>query len=203
MVFVIIREIKDWFEWVLSGIPGISGVSLRRLYYRHRLANGASGIRIEQGVRITSPAYVVVGVDAYFGPDCKIFSSPLSLITIGDGFAANSNVMINARGRGEIIIGNNVLIGPNVVLRSNNHIFSNLEIPISRQGMTEGTIVIEDDVWIGSNSVILPDVLIGKGAIVAAGAVVTKSIPIYNRRRCTCSINWSSRRFQRKPRFSS
>lgn len=107
------------------------------------------------------------------------FSSPLSLITIGDGFAANANVMINARGRGEIIIGNNVLIGPNVVLRSNNHIISNLEIPISSQGMTEGTIVIEDDVWIGSNSVILPDVLIGKGAIVAAGAVVTKSIPPY------------------------
>ena len=179
MFLAIIREMKDWFEWVLVGMPGITGLSLRRLYYRHRLANGASGIRIERGVRITSPAYVAIGVGAYIGPDCKIFASPLSFISIGDGFEANSNVMINARGRGEIIIGNNVLIGPNVVLRSNNHVFLSLGIPISSQGMTEGNIVIEDDVWIGSNAVILPNVCIGKGVIVAAGAVVTKSIPPY------------------------
>jgi len=179
MFFLIIREAKNWFEWILACMPGIVGMSLRRLYYSHRLSNRASGIRIEQGVKITSPAYVAIGADAYLGLDCKIFASPLSFIIIGDGFEANANVMINARGRGKIIIGNNVLIGPNVVLRCNNHIFSNLKIPISNQGMTEGSILIEDDVWIGSNSVILPDVCIGKGAIVAAGAVVTKSIPPY------------------------
>ena len=64
--------------------------------------------------------------------------------------------MINARGKGKIFIGNNVLIGPNVVLGSNNHSFEDLKIPIKEQGMLSGDIIIEDDVWISSNSVILP-----------------------------------------------
>ena len=40
-------------------------------------------------------------------------------------------------------------------------------------------VLIEDDVWIGANAVILPDVTIHKGAVVAAGAVVTKDVPAY------------------------
>ena len=84
--------------------------------------------------------------------------------------------MVNARGKGSIKIGDNVLIGPNVVLRSCNHSFANLDEPIIKQGMIEGEIVIEDNVWIGSNCVILPKCKIGEGSIVAAGAVVTSDV---------------------------
>ena len=84
--------------------------------------------------------------------------------------------MINSRGIGEIKIGKNVLIGPNSVLRSNNHNFKILDKPINQQGMSEGKIIIEDDVWIGSNVVILTNVIIGKGSIIAAGAVVTSNV---------------------------
>ena len=87
--------------------------------------------------------------------------------------------MINARGKGRIFIGNNVLIGPNVVLRSNNHTFKSTKIPIISQGMTEGEIIIGNDVWIGSNAVILPNCNIGDGAIIGAGAVVTSNIEPY------------------------
>ena len=55
--------------------------------------------------------------------------------------------MINARGKGKIEIGDNVLIGPNVVLRSNNHKFDDIDIPIAKQGMIEGDIIIKNDVW--------------------------------------------------------
>tara|TARA_Y100001978_G_scaffold202688_2_gene224692 strand:+ start:187 stop:495 length:309 start_codon:yes stop_codon:yes gene_type:complete len=88
--------------------------------------------------------------------------------------------MINSRGIGEIKIGKNVLIGPNSVLRSNNHNFKILQKPINQQGMSEGKIIIEDDVWIGSNVVILPNVIIGKGSIVAAGAVVTSKVKSFS-----------------------
>ena len=91
----------------------------------------------------------------------------------------NNNVMINARGKGGITIGDNVLIGPNVVLRSNNHMFQDVLIPIREQGMTQGEIVVGDDVWIASNAVILAGVKIGRGAVVAAGGVVTKDVPDY------------------------
>ena len=108
--------------------------------------------------------------------DCKIYASESSEILIGRNVSFNSNVMINARGKGKIFIGNNVLIGPNVVLRSSNHSFETSELPIIDQGMTDGEIVVNDDVWIGSNAVILPNCNIGSGVIIGAGAVVTSDI---------------------------
>ena len=178
-LYLILREIKDWLELILAYMPGAFGFWLRRQYYFCRLAGRAENIRIETGVRISSPGYVTIGVGAYLGPDCKIFASSSGPIVIGNNFAVNANVMINSRGDGRIEIGNDVLIGPNVVLRSNNHRFVSLEIPIAAQGMTYGTIIIEDDVWIASNVVVLPDVRIGRGAVVAAGAVVTKNVDSY------------------------
>ena len=88
--------------------------------------------------------------------------------------------MINSRGIGEIKIGKNVLIGPNSVIRSNNHNFKIFQKPINQQGMSEGKITIEDDVWIGAIVVILPNVIIGKGSIVAAGAVVTSNVETFS-----------------------
>ena len=111
--------------------------------------------------------------------DCKIYASESSLISIGSNVSFNSNVMINARGKGRISIGNNVLIGPNVVLRSINHSFETIKLPIIEQGMIDGEIIVNDDVWIGSNAVILPNCKIGKGVIVAAGAVVSSDIDSY------------------------
>jgi len=62
------------------------------------------------------------------------------------------------------------------VIGSSNHIFTSIYKPINKQGHRPGIINISNDVWIGSNVVILPDVTIGDGAIIAAGAVVTKNV---------------------------
>ena len=99
-------------------------------------------------------------------------------LVINEGTSINRNYFINARGK--IYIGKNVLIGPYVTIYSTNHIFSSIDIPIKDQGQTEEEVIIEDDVWIGANSTILPGVKIGKGAIIAAGAVVTKDVPTYS-----------------------
>lgn len=98
-------------------------------------------------------------------------------VTFGDNLIVNRNVSITARSR--VTIGNNVLFGPNVVINDSNHLFKDRETPINKQGHTAEEIVIEDDVWIASNSVILKGVHIGKGAVVAAGSVVTKDVPPY------------------------
>ena len=55
----------------------------------------------------------------------------------------------------------------------------NSGVPIKEQGYREADIIIEDDVWIGANSVITSGVHVGKGAIIGAGSVVTKNIPSY------------------------
>ncbi len=66
-----------------------------------------------------------------------------------------------------------MLIGHNVVLATLNHAFE----PSHRQDMNPQPIKIGNNVWIGANSTILPGVTIGDGAIIAAGAVVSKDVP--------------------------
>ena len=68
-------------------------------------------------------------------------------------------------------------MGPRVNLMSENHNFSELNSSIKSQGIARSFILIEDNVWIGVNSTILPGVTIGSGSIIAAGAVVTKDVP--------------------------
>lgn len=76
-------------------------------------------------------------------------------------------------GRGGITIGDKVFIGPKVNLITINHDPD----PENRSATYGRPIVIEDKVWIGINSTVLPGVRIGYGAIVGAGSVVTKDVP--------------------------
>jgi len=92
-------------------------------------------------------------------------------IRIGQNVSLNNNVLIVATEH--IVIGNDCLIGPNVVIRDANHNFGNFELPIRLQGHTSKEIIIGNDVWIGANAVILPGCVIGDGAVVSAGSVVT------------------------------
>ena len=172
----IAREIKIWSEFFIGNIPGEVGSKIRSFYFCIRLKKIFLNNRFETGLRIEYPKNLELGSNSSFGFDCKIYASEFSKIKIGSNCEFNSNVMINARGEGSITIGDHVLIGPNVVLRSADHTFERLNIPISKQGMTGGKIVIKNDVWIGSNCVILQNCTIGEGSVIAAGAVVTKDI---------------------------
>lgn len=75
--------------------------------------------------------------------------------------------------QGGIFIGDGVLIGHNVVLATLNHVMQ----PERRSDMLPAPIHIGKRVWIGSNATVLPGVTIGDGAVVAAGAVVTRDVP--------------------------
>ncbi|GAA6391971.1 DapH/DapD/GlmU-related protein [Megasphaera sp.] len=83
-----------------------------------------------------------------------------------------------------IEIGNNVLLGSRCYITDHNHGIYKGDSqscvstpPIKRDLTTDGSIVIEDNVWIGDNVVILPNVKIGYGSIVGANSVVTEDIP--------------------------
>lgn len=96
-------------------------------------------------------------------------------IKIGD----YSGIGVNCSVRGPLEIGKNVMMGPEVVILTSSHNFCNIDIPMSKQGSTLKPVVIGNDVWIGTRSIILPGVKIGNGVIIGAGAVVTKDIPDY------------------------
>ena len=96
---------------------------------------------------------------------------------IGEYSFIGCNAVMGAGGG--IHIGNHVLIGQSVNLHAENHIFADPELRIDQQGVSYQGIIIHDDVWIGSKVTILDGVNIGTGAVIAAGAVITKSIPDY------------------------
>jgi acetyltransferase-like isoleucine patch superfamily enzyme len=80
-------------------------------------------------------------------------------------------------GKGGIHIGENVIIGPECVIWTSNHNFrSERMVPYDDNDILE-PVVIEDHVWIGIRVTVLPGVTIGRGAIIAAGAVVVKDVP--------------------------
>ncbi len=80
-------------------------------------------------------------------------------------------------GQGGVVIGDNVLIADHVTIVAGNHRFDDPSRAIIEQGETAKGIRVERDVWIASHAVILDGVTIGEGAVVAAGAVVTKDVP--------------------------
>lgn len=95
-------------------------------------------------------------------------------VEIGENSSLNKKAWIG----NDTIIGNEVMMGPEVTILSASHNFEDLTIPMTHQGApARRPVIIGNDVWIGTRSVILPGVTIGSHAIVAAGSIVTKNVP--------------------------
>ena len=121
----------------------------------------------------------------------KIFNSCGTNVNIGKGarfgngkyikLGNNSGIGMFAKVPNDIVIGEDVMMGVNVTIFGSNHVFERTDIPMRKQGMKkEKPVVIEDDVWIGNNSIIMPGRIIAKGSIIGAGSVVTKDFPAYS-----------------------
>ena len=96
----------------------------------------------------------------------------------------NSDIGLNAYiagcdSGGKLIIGNNVIMAPEVAILTLKHNYNKKDVPINEQGFEASKVVIEDDVWIGYRTTILPGVKIGKGSVIASGAVVTEDVDQY------------------------
>ncbi len=95
-------------------------------------------------------------------------------IRIGDGTFINTEVRFGVP-EAPVTIGRNCEIGPRVMFETLNHGLA-FE-PGKRRGSFHQPIVVEDEVWIGAGAILLPGVTVGRGAVVAAGAVVTRDVP--------------------------
>lgn len=95
-------------------------------------------------------------------------------ITLGDRVYIGPNCVLF--GAGGIEIGNDVLISPCVVISSHGHSCDPAS-PMRLQKSVFKKVVVQDDVWIGSNATLLPGITVGLGSVVAAGAVVSKDVP--------------------------
>lgn len=98
-------------------------------------------------------------------------------IQIGD----NSGMGARCQCPSNIVIGNDVMMGPNVHIFACNHNYNRTDIPMNQQGFsTPKPVVVGDDVWIGAFVKILPGRHIARGTILAAGCVLVKDFPQYS-----------------------
>lgn len=113
------------------------------------------------------------GGEVSIGRRCRIHKSTSIGCNSGVGRGCEINIGVT--------IGDNVMMGPEVLIYTQNHCTSDSKVPMRTQGMTQiMPVIIEDDVWIGARVCILPGVVIGKGSVIGACAVVSKSIPPYS-----------------------
>lgn len=148
---LILLESEAYLTWPFRGLPSFLGFITRFLVYKLFFK------RLDSFCVIQPNVFVV----HCFRVEC------------GRNLAVNSNTYINAVGGVEI--GNDVLIGANVVVSSGEHQYKDPKKPVTLQKIMPKKITIGNGVWIGANVVIMPGVTLAEGTVVGAGAVVTKS----------------------------
>ena len=145
-------------------------------------------------IRMLAPLYQHRGKHTVIHRSARMDTPPYRKFWLGDYSVVESFACIN-NAVGDVIIGNhtriglhNTIIGPvtigshvnlaqGITITALNHNFDDSEKRIDQQGISTKEVVLEDDIWVGANAVILPGVTIGKHAVVAAGAIVTKDVP--------------------------
>lgn len=155
------------------------------------------------GVCVSSSAVIRGISNVRFGKGCRIgrqaeLNASQGIIELGEQSTLGLFSLVESRGgvvrigartgigpfcvlygHGGLEIGNDCMIASHVVFIPENHRFDRLDVPMREQGGTRKGICVEDDVWLATQVVVLDGVRIGKGAVVGAGAVVTRDIPPY------------------------
>jgi acetyltransferase-like isoleucine patch superfamily enzyme len=130
---------------------------------------GLGGLCIGSRANVGAYSRLVVGTDV---------ARPGSYIHIGDGCGIGEYSSVG--GSGGVSIGRNTIIGQYFSAHPENHNFADLTRPIREQGTTRKPIDVQEGCWLGARVTVLGGVTIGRGSVVAAGAVVTRDVPAYS-----------------------
>jgi acetyltransferase-like isoleucine patch superfamily enzyme len=117
----------------------------------------------------------VLGERSVIEDFCTVNNGVGDVVIGNNSLVGMSNVII-----GPVAIGNNVIMAQNIVASGLNHEYRDIDTPIRDQDVTTAQITVGDDCWIGANCVLTAGVTIGKHCIVAAGSVVTKDVPPFS-----------------------
>lgn len=160
-----------FYSWYIGRNLSSRGYRVRLMGFRH--LQGAKFIKIGDYTKIGAEATITVWLEKCY---------PHPIISIGE--RCNIGEFCHISAINSITMGNNVLTGRWVTITDNSHgltdITSLLIPPLKRKLISKGPIIIGDDVWIGDKATILPNVHIGKGAVIAANSTVTKDVPAYS-----------------------
>jgi acetyltransferase-like isoleucine patch superfamily enzyme len=141
-----------YLERLLWGLCDVMPPPLRMAFLRLAFKRLAKGSIVDYGVYVRYPWKVSIGKCSVLNRGCRLYSS----YQVRDA---------------EIIIGDHVAVGPDVVFCGAGHDHTTLDLVD-----LAATIRIDDHAWIGARSVLLPGIIVGKGAVVGAGSVVTGEV---------------------------
>ncbi|HEX7705951.1 MAG TPA: acyltransferase [Thermoanaerobaculia bacterium] len=150
---------------------------LRAMLLRLRGMEIGVATSIGRNLAVTHPGCVRIGRRAEIEHSVYLkVADPAAVLEIGDfvfiGTGAEIDVSRSVR------IGAHTLLAPGVFISDHNHNISRAT-RIDQQGIQHESVTIGGDVWLGARSVILPGITIGDGAVIGAGAVVTKDVAAY------------------------
>ena len=168
-------KLKRWMDYLIMNQRDARPRWYLRLLtplYQHR----GRGSKIYWSARMDTPPYrrFWLGKQSVIESFCCI-NNAVGDVTIGD----HTRIGIHSTIIGPVCIGSHVHLAQGITVTALNHRYDDKKRRIDEQGVSTQPVVISDDVWIGANAVILPGVTIGRHAVVAAGAVVTKDVPDY------------------------
>lgn len=150
----------------MAGAAGVVIVQTRRAVRRAKMA-ALRGLFERHGRRF------------WFDPDGTYSYQNIS---VGDEVSLGLGCVILAA-KSKVRIGSHVMFGPNVTLVGGGHNMSGIGHPMTaaheKTGYEDLGVTIEDDVWVGAGALVLRGVTVHRGAVIAAGSVVTKSVPPY------------------------
>ena len=188
-------------QWLFGWIPSPVGMLVRKILYSPLMAHGSASPVAENGAEFMHMNNIRLGHSVYLDRlsrlhasragielgDCTrvmrgaYLCSYVSNARPGEGIRTGARCWIGvnavlASGQGGLVLGDDVLVGPQAMLVTGDHDFSRLDIPATRRDYTGTPITIGNNVWIGAGAVVLGGVRVGDNAVIAAGAVVTRDV---------------------------
>lgn len=174
-----------WLRLWLGSSGGIIFMG-RRVVVEHAYAISAGrSLILEDNVHINalSKKGIKLGLNVTIAKGSVLICTGV-IAKLGEGVEIGNNSAVGAQsffgGQGGIKIGDDVIMGPQVKIFSENHNYEGTNILIRKQGESRKGVSIGNNCWIGAGVTILDGVTIGEGAVVAAGAVVTKDVPAFS-----------------------
>jgi len=158
-------------------------------YARYRFFSRGAGVDIDHRAVIDGSRYIALGSGIFLQRGAwlsvPLFDlknvEPRPYLRIGDDTRIGANCTIAAVT--QVDIGRGVLFGPNVLVVDHAHAYDDVNLPVSSQGVeSNGGIVIEDNCWLGANSIIYSangPLRIGRNSVVAGNSFVREDVPPY------------------------
>ncbi len=197
-----------YFEWCqcLAPIPGALGMALRKIFWPRLFGSCQRGVMFGCGIVLRHPSRIHLGEKVVISEYCildgrsadkqttislasnVILSNNVMLsckegtITIGEDTGINAQTIIQSTHDCPVVIGRDNIIGQQCFIVGGGSYNVQLRgIPIRKQGILfDNGVKLADDVWLGGRVTVLGGVEVGRGAVAAAGSVLTKSVPDYS-----------------------